>query len=180
MQTEHEIKILDINVNEIRSKLDKIGAVFVAEKNMRRYVYDIKNNTDGKESWLRLRDTGEKITLTIKEIHTDDIDGTKELEVDVGEFDKTNIILKKIGFIPKAYQENKRLSYRLNNNKVKIEIDFWPKIPPYIEIEADSNEQIKHTVKLLGFKMSDTTSIGVRKVFLKYGFDIDSFKELRF
>lgn len=176
MKDEIEVKILDINVDEIKEKLNSIGAKKHLERNMRRYVYDI--HPDDKNCWIRLRDDGEKVTLTLKEIHNDNIDGTKEAEIIVNNFDTTNLILNKLGFMAKAYQENKRISYKLG--EVEIEIDFWPKIPPYLEIEANSKEEIERVVKLLGFEMDQTTSINTRKVYQKYGLNIDEFKELKF
>ena len=76
MDTEFEVKILDIDVEEIKKKLDSIGAKKYLDRSMRRYVYDITPGDNSK--WLRLRDDGENTTLTIKEIHNDNIDGTKE------------------------------------------------------------------------------------------------------
>lgn len=176
MKTEYECRILDIDVEEIRKKLESIGAKKVKERSMRRYVYDIDPNRKG--FWIRLRDNGEKTTLTLKETVSDKIDGTKELEVTVDDFEKTNMILNRLGFVANACQENRRISFVYED--VEIEIDFWPKIPPYLEIEADSAEKIEKVVKLLGFEMSNTTSISIPKVYQKYGLDIHKFKELKF
>lgn len=176
MKTEYECRILDIDVEEIQKKLESIGAKKVKERAMRRYVYDIDPNREG--FWIRLRDNGEKTTLTLKEKVSDEIDGTKEIEISVDDFEKTNTLLNRLGFVAKAYQENRRISFVYKD--VEIEIDFWPKIPPYLEIEADSVEKVEKVVKLLGFKMSDTTYISIPKVYQKYGLDIDKFKELKF
>jgi adenylate cyclase class 2 len=176
MQAEYEVKILDVDVKEIKKKLEESGAKKYLERNMRRYVYDI--DPADQSRWIRLRDNGEKTTLTIKKIESDNIDGTKEIEVRVDDFDKTNQLLNELGLFHKAYQENKRISYRLNG--VKIEIDFWPKIPPYIEVEGVNQEETEKVVRILGFDMSQTTSMGVTKVYEKYGIDIHDFKELKF
>ena len=176
MKTEYESKILNINVEDIKDRLEKLGAKKYLERSMRRYVYDI--NPENKKSWIRLRDDDEKITLTIKEISSYEIDGTKEIEIIVSDFEKTNELLKKLGFMPKAYQENKRISYRLDG--VEIEIDFWPKIPPYLEVEGKSIEDVKKTIKLLGFEFSEATSLSTKEVYKKYGLKIHDFKELKF
>ena len=53
----------------IEKRLKKIGAKKIKERNMRRYVYDLKIDRDKKcGKWIRLRDNGEKITLTVKDI----------------------------------------------------------------------------------------------------------------
>lgn len=176
MQTEIEVKILEINVDEIIAKLNALGAKKIGEKMQKRFVYDF--NPKIENSWIRLRTDGAKTTLTVKEIHNDRIDGTKELEVVVDNFEKTNLLLEKLGYIAKGYQENKRISYILDN--VEIEIDFWPRIPPYLEIEARTILEVETMVKKLGFDILQSTSISTTKVYKKYGIDLDSIKELKF
>jgi adenylate cyclase class 2 len=180
METEFEVKIPDIDVEQIKKKLESIGAKKHLEREMKRYVYDI--DPKDQSTWIRLRDNGERVTLAIKKIHNDNIDGTKEISIVVDDFEKTNLLLNKLGFFHKAYQENKRISYLLDD--VKIEIDFWPKIPPkippYLEVEGKSAQEVEKVVKLLGFDSSQTTSIGVTKMYQRYGIDIDKFKELKF
>ena len=176
MKTEFEVKILEIDVDKIISKLDSLGAKKIGEKEQKRFVYDftpIKEN-----SWVRLRTNGQDTTLTIKEIQNDKIDGTKEIEISVDDFETTNIFLEKLGYIPKGYQENKRISYILNG--VEIEIDFWPKIPAYLEVEGKSIEDVEKTIQLLGYELTQTTSINTKKVYKNYGIDLEEMKELKF
>lgn len=176
MQTEFEVKILDINVEEIISKLEKLGATKVRDKFQKRYIYSFKPRKENY--WIRLRTDGNKTTLTIKEVHNDQIDGTQELEIIVDDFEKTNLLLEKLGYESEYFQENKRISYILDD--VEIEIDFWPKIPPYLEIEGKSIEEVHNMIKKLGFEISQTTSISTKEVYTKYSLDIHSFKELKF
>jgi adenylate cyclase, class 2 len=143
---------------------------------MKRYVYDI--DPEDQTTWVRLRDNGEKTTLTIKEIKHSGIDGTKELEIDVGDFEKANQILNKLKYSHKGYQENKRISYKFKN--VEIEIDLWPKIPPYVEFEGKSIEEIEEVVKLLGFEMENTTTLCNMDIYKKYGINLNEIKELKF
>ena len=176
MQTEFEAKILGINVDKVISKLTALGAKKVGEKMQKRFVYDFKPKR--KNSWIRLRTDGAKTTITIKEIQNDNIDGTKELEISVNDFEKTHLFLQKLGFIAKGYQENKRISYILNH--IEIEIDFWPQIPPYLEIEGKSKKQVEMMIKKLGFAVSQSTSINTTEVYKKYEIDLNSIKELKF
>ena len=92
MKTEFEVKILDIDVEKIKHKLEEIGAKKIAERNMRRYVYDLTMDREIGDcaKWIRLRDNGTQTTLTVKEIHSDKIGGTKEIEIEVGDFETTN------------------------------------------------------------------------------------------
>ena len=176
MDTEFEVKILDIDVDNIISKLESLGAKKLKEKDQKRYVYDFSPKKEN--SWIRLRTDGGKTTLTVKEIENHKINGTKEIEISVDDFEKTNLFLEKLGYSNKGYQENKRVSYILDN--VEIEIDFWPKIPPYLEIEGKSIQEVENIIKLMGYEKSQTTSINTTEVYKKYGIDIENIKELKF
>ena len=177
MKIEFEAKILDIDVDKIQDKLKVLGAKKLFDNKFRRYVYDIEGK-HGKE-WIRLRDEGNKVTLTFKKIEDEEkIEGTKEIEIDVSDFDDTHKLIEAVGFKHKAYQENRRIRYVLDG--VTVEIDFWPKIPPYLEVEGKSKKEVEDTVKKLGFDVSQTTSVNTDTVYTKYGLDIYKFKELKF
>ncbi|MGC9142953.1 MAG: adenylate cyclase, partial [Candidatus Micrarchaeia archaeon] len=75
-------------------------------------------------------------------------------------------------------QENKRTSYNLDG--VEISIDEWPKLPPILEIEADSEEKIKETIDKLGIKGRVLGNISWEKVYSLYGMDLRKFKILKF
>jgi adenylate cyclase class 2 len=143
---------------------------------MRRYVYDI---TPGDQSkWIRLRDTGNETTLTVKEITSDAIDGTHEIEVGVDDFATTNTLLGMLGFTPKSYQETKRTSFILDG--AQVEIDTWPQIPPYLEIEAGSKDEVIRVAGLLGYTEADLTGENTIKIYARYGIDLNAIPELRF
>ena len=80
MKTEFECRILDIDVEDFKDRLRKVNAQKITERNMRRFTYDVDPKLN---SWIRVRDDGERTTITYKRIHTDTIDGTKELEFGV-------------------------------------------------------------------------------------------------
>lgn len=176
MKTEYEARILEIEKQEFIKKIKDLGAIKVADYYQRRYIYDFNPAIKGK--WIRLRDTGRETTLTIKEITKDTIDGTKELEIKVSDFDTTDSILEELGYSHRLYQENKRTRYMLNS--VEIDIDSWPMIPTYVELEGDSEENILKLIKELGYSEEDIITYGVSKIYAHYGLDIDSYKELKF
>ena len=65
MNTECEIRILDIDVDIICDRLNGIGAKKIGEYNQKRYMYDAIPKEKGK--FIRLRTNGEETTLTYKE-----------------------------------------------------------------------------------------------------------------
>ena len=175
MHTEYEVRILEIDPEEIRKRLEKLHASFEWDHMQRRYVYDFIPKVDSK--WIRLRTNGDKTTLTIKNLVTSKIDGTQELEVEVDNFERTNLILKELGYVPKGYQENRRIQYLLNG--VEVDIDYWPLIPTYIEIEGQSEAAVYNAVEALGFKKEDCTTRDVEGIYLDYGHCLDTIYDLK-
>lgn len=174
---EYEARVLEVNKDELEKKLKSLGAEKIADFNYRRRVYDFNPRSDGK--WIRLRTDGNKTTLTLKEIKSKEIDGTIENEIEVSDFDATDIILNKLGYKAHTYQENKRTRYLLDG--VEIDIDTWPYIPTYVEIEGKSTKQVKEMIKKLGFDQNKVTSIDVQEVFKQfYNIDIAKMEEVRF
>jgi len=175
MAKEFETKVLDIDVKEIRDKLIKIGAKKKSEFSMRRWIFDIDSSQD---KWIRLRDDGEKITLTYKCKTGSGISETEEIEVEVSDFKNTAKILSNLNFEATYYQENKRELFILD--EIEFAIDSWPKIPPYLEIESSNEEKVKEGLKLLGLEKKDIGNVTVKNVYLKYKIDLHSFKKLKF
>ena len=153
MEIEYEVRFLEIDKERIIERLEELGAIKKGDYNQKRYVYNLVPSQEGK--WIRLRTNGSITTLTYKDIEKDTVDGTREVEVQVDDFEKTNELLERIGFKNKGYQENKRTQYILNG--VEIDIDSWPMIPTYLEIEGKSEEEIIKIQKLLNMDESKKT-----------------------
>ncbi len=177
MSVEYEARVLEINKEELENKLNSLGATKIADFNYKRKVYDFNPATNNK--WIRLRTNGEKTTLTIKEIKSQEIDGTEESEIEVSDFEEADIILNKLGYKSHQYQENKRTRYILDG--VEIDIDTWPYIPTYVEIEGKSVDEVTEMIDKLGLTDYEITSIDVQGVFNKYyNIDIKQMPELTF
>lgn len=168
MRTEIEARLLGINEEEFIALMKKHNATFVGDWLMIRNCYDFKPVDDKK--WIRLRTTGEETTLTIKEIVDDGIEGTHELEIVVSDFDATNEILNKLGYVARSSQTNRRIRYILDD--VEIDIDFWPLIPTYVEFEADSTEKIKNLCNKLDIDFEKLTTMSVPEVYDFYGHNV--------
>ena len=65
----------------------------------------------------------------------------------------------------------------MSNNT--IDIDYWPMIPTYLEIEGSSEEDVLQIVELLGFSRNDYTSRDVKGIYLDYGYSLDEIYELK-
>lgn len=143
----------------------------------RRYTYDVIPAERNK--WVRLRTNGKKTTLAIKHVTGEGISDTKEVEVEVSDFEMTATLLEEMGVKAKSYQENYRTLYELNG--AEIMLDEWPLIPPYVEIEATRPAVVEETIKMLGFDPEAATGLDVSSVYEQiYKIDIDNMPELKF
>lgn len=173
---EYEARILEIDHDEIIKKLESLGAEFVFDSMQKRYVYDVKPVQPNK--WIRLRQNQDGTTLTIKDLSAKTIDGTEEIEIKVDDFDTTNELLEELGYVNRGFQENRRVQYRLDG--VEIDLDRWPLIPEYLEIEGQSEEDVYKTIEKLGFSKQDIITLDVSSIYTHYGFNGDSLGDLSF
>ncbi|WP_371793573.1 CYTH domain-containing protein [Streptomyces sp. NBC_01471] len=173
---EYEAKHLDIDPQAMTAHIAEAGGKHVGDQLMRRYVYDTLPAVAGR--WIRLRDTGRAVTLCVKEITSDEIDGTSETETTVGDFETAHALLGRMGIAPRSYQENHRSSWLLDG--VRLEIDSWPLIPPYLEIEGDDAEHVRSTARRLSIPADSLTSENTTKIYARYGIDLETVADLRF
>lgn len=182
MQKEFETQILDIDIEKIKQKLRKLGAKEYEEVFQKRWIFDIQRpnkNIPGAGEWIRLRQAGEKSTLTYKKRTGTGISDTDEIETEIEDFDKTSEIFSKLNcFIGKYYQENKRKSFELDGTK--FEFDTWPMIPTFLEIESKSEKMVKECLKMLGLEGKDIGHPGLIEIYSKYGINLHKYKELKF
>lgn len=176
---ECEIRVLEINIKEIASKLKALGAEKLWARTFNRIVLDFPDKQLEKEqSWIRLRTDGKEHSITLKQILNKEIDGTKEIEIKVSDFEETRALLKHLGLQELYLQENKRTHFKYKD--IEFDIDEWPLIPPYLEIEAGSKERVLEGLKMLGFSEEQATTLHGKEIYSHYGIDAHSFKELKF
>lgn len=176
MNTEYEIRILNIDVDKIIYKLEDMGAKKIGSYNQRRYVYDIMPNKS--DIFVRVRDNGEVVTITYKDKTIRTISGTKELEFEVSDFDKANELLNILGFNNGHYVENKRITYEIRD--AEIDIDTYPGIPAYMEIEGKNEEIVKKYIDELELNDYEQTCDSIFKIYARYGLDISDKRDLVF
>lgn len=183
---EIEVVYTDINIAEIEKKLAKIGAKKISDIFYKITVFDYPDlRLNSKGAWLRLRDDGKKVELTYKErqgmnkgkSHGED-KGMKEIEIEVSDFKKTIQLLLSLGVIEKFYQEKKRI--RWQKGDVTFDIDIWPKLNPYLEIESDSMDKIDESIKELGLDISKKRIINNFMIYKENGIDILKYQRMGF
>ena len=164
MKTEFEATFLNIDKHTLRLQLKDAGAEVVHEEFlMKRVVFFPPKHLEG--AWMRVREEYGKITMSIKQIKGNLIHDQKEVEVKINDVQAGIEFLESQGAVKKAYQENKREKWIKDN--VEICIDTWPGLSPFVEIEGDSEEQVKKISKELNFDWNDAVFGDVSIIYKK-------------
>ncbi len=157
MNTEIEVKFLHINHEEIRVRLKDAGFVCVIPMRlMRRAIIDYADRrlqVSVPNSYIRVRDEGDKVTLTYKQFASLSIDGAQEVEVVTSSFVDTVKIFTAIGFEVVSLQESKRETWK--SAACEVVLDEWPWLDPYIEIEAPTESEVREVSVQLGLDWSE-------------------------
>jgi len=152
---EIEVKILNIDKEKIIKKLLELGAEKVFDGPMKTIYLDLNNELRNSGKMLRIRQKGDKCIVTLK-IKKED-SGTKindEYETEVKNFEEAIKLFQNLGFKVFATDFRKRISYKIKNSLV--EINIYDDIPPFLEVEAPTKEELKEIVNLLGFSLDQT------------------------
>ncbi len=150
---------------------------------MRRKNYDYPDKRlDKIGGWIRVRDEGNKVTLSYKQLNDRTLHGTKEVSVVVDDFDKTGQFLEAIGMEAKAYQETKREKWKYMD--VEVTIDTWPWVPTFVELEGPTEEVVRNVAANLGFDWSKAMHGSVETIYqMHYDFteeEIDNWESITF
>jgi len=164
MKAEIEAKFPGVSHDDVRAKLKEHGAACEHPMRlMRRVAIDSDFMRTGKDSFLRVRDEGHRVTLTYKQFDELSVDGAKEIEVEVSSYEDMIAILEQAGLVAHTSQETKRENWRLGD--VEIMLDEWPWIRPYVEIEAPTEEELREVASKLDFEWSDAVFGDVMAVY---------------
>lgn len=164
---ELEIKIVDIDPDEIRGKMETIGAVLVKKENQVNKIFDFDDKRLLKnKGYARIR-TVEDILgsehrsymTTKKLISQERFKVMEENEVEISDSAEGENIFRALGLVEYSSIKRYRESYRYKDSLIEIDINdkaFFP--VPYIEIETGSEQELEEIVGLLGYEMKDATS----------------------
>ncbi|NCU30590.1 CYTH domain-containing protein [Candidatus Saccharibacteria bacterium] len=174
MNTEIEAKFYGVNHDDIRAILTGLGAICEKPmRTMRRYTFD-NPAMKAKGGWIRVRDEGDKVTTAYKQIDKLSLDGMKEIELEVSDFDNMVDIYRALELEGGSYQESKRETCKLGD--VEIVLDEWPWLQPLIEVEGPSELRVAEVAEQLGFDMNSAMHGDITVVYkIQYPFLGDSF-----
>lgn len=142
------------------------------------FINKFHNNS---KKWIRVRQTNDKSTIAVKHILADN--GTNlqqmlETEIEVKSINEANNLLESLGYVYKSYQEKERITYILDG--YELDIDTWPGIPTYVEVEGESEKDLEKILKKIGYTMKDTVSCTADEVYKMYGLSMFENRNLKF
>ena len=88
------------------------------------------------------------------------VEGAKEIEVQVSDFDKTVQLLQQVGLDYRSLQESRRENWRVGN--VEVMLDEWPWLKPYAEIEGESEAGLKDMAEITSLWCPVSNNIPLR------------------
>lgn len=146
---EIEVRFLEIDPKQIIQKVKSLGGEDFGEDTLQEKIfYDKDLNWQYKErKQARIRKTNKDIFMAFKHITKNSATGTIELEFKIEDPETASKFLQAIGLVLYRTQERKR--HKLTLNEVIIDIDFYPKVPPLVELEGPSEKKLKEVAKLL-------------------------------
>jgi len=174
MQIEYEATYTNIDKDEVRGRLKKAGAELAKpEVLQKRVVFHFPEGHARQGAWARVRDEGDKITMSIKQtVEGGKIDEQFETCFNVSDFNEAVKFLEFLGCRQKAYQETKRELWMLDD--VEVTIDEWPFLEPFVEIEGPSEESVKKASDKLSFDYKTAYFGPVGGIYAaKYGLSTD-------
>lgn len=165
---EIEMKILNQKHETLEPKILQLGGKKTFERVLTTIIFD-KNSSllDSKKS-LRLRQEGDKCILCFKKaIQNKNTKMAEEHEIEVSDFQTTRTILNGLGYEERLTFKKQRVSYKLGNVEFDFDLLFDQTVPEFLEIEAESEEELYSVVELLGFSKSDCKNMNGSDV-IKY------------
>lgn len=179
MKKEIEARFIEVNTDEITRKALSLGGIDEGEYLLEETIfYDNELTWSSLGKYVRIRSYSNKHVVTYKEINTDAIDGAEEVEFTVDKPEQLKEFLEKIKLTPFRVQQKKRRKIKFDG--VVLDIDFWPKIPPMLEIEGDSEKLIKEMVEKLDLDWSKALFIDPKQIIENYGYDVTNMRYFTF
>lgn len=169
MEVEYEARFLEIDRDEIINKIKALGGILKQSKTVyKRAVFKLCDSNTG---FVRVRDEGDKVTLTAKIYKDPKFPQEYELQIK-DEFENGQAFLQALNLSEKAYHETMREKWRIPFGKkyelCEVAIDYIPGLPMYAEVECKTLQDLNKSIKLLGLDKTKMRTGGYGDVFVEY------------
>ena len=172
----------DMNINDFSELLTMNKSnIIIKLKDSKLLNEKISNKLINPNKWVRLRKSNDEIELTLKHIYEKDshnIQKVKECEINVSDLSETNLLLNEVGIVNRNYQEKIRYSFVYKT--AEIELDEWPLLEPYMEIECDNEKVIEEIIESLNLHNKEIVSLNTEQLYKRKGIDILKISDLSF
>jgi adenylate cyclase class 2 len=135
MPLEYEYTFRKYDKNNVIKKLKKIGAKKFGHFIFRVIIFQHPDKSN--DSYIRIRDEGHKITLTIK-TKSKNTQFSNENEIIIDNFDVAEKMLYLLGCTKKYHYEKMREIWKLKNSEIIF--DIAPGITEMMEIESPTKK----------------------------------------
>ncbi len=173
---EIEIKVLDVDKEKIISKLESIGAKKVFDGKLASIKFDFDDGRISKnDELLRIVNSGNETVLTFKgKPENSEFKVREEIEFKLSNDPNLIKILNLIGIKEKSFHEKFRTSYVFKD--IRFELDSYPGLPTYLEIEASDEKRVKDGLDLLGLDITQTTKKTAAQILTEHGIEKQNIK----
>lgn len=161
---EIEVRFLEIDKDALIAKLRELGAEDLGEDLLdEKIIYD-KELTwrDGVRKILRMRTRKGRTMLTYKHRIETSAEGTEEIEFEVQDTVAAEALLERLGY--EMYRAQQKLRHSFHLGEVIVDIDTWPRIPTYVELEGPSVEALQEAAALLGLDWKNVELRNPRRI----------------
>lgn len=162
---EIEVRFLEIDKDALVARLRELGAKDGGEDMLEEVIcYDKAlewRKPTGKEI-VRLRTIGSRSVLAYKCRYSLTVDGVEEIEFEVSDPGKAILFLDRLGYPAYRLQQKRRHTFMLDG--VTVDIDTWPRVPTYVELEGEHEESLRNVAEKLGLEWSDAVLESPRTV----------------
>jgi adenylate cyclase class 2 len=147
---EIEVKFLEIDKPKLIEKLKSLGASDLGEELLTQKIFrDKAGKWKNEGKFARIRMTSKGIVFTYKHVENRTATGTIEIEFEITQPDKLEAFL--IAMDLELVHESEKRRHKFRTDNIIVDIDTWPKIPTFVELEGPTEESIKNLTSKLGF-----------------------------
>ncbi len=164
---EIEVRFLDIDKKSLEKKLHELAAEDKGEDFLEESIFcDAAHTWHDEKKFVRLRKSAGGIFITFKQRKEYTATGTREVEIRVDNFEHARVLLEDIGLVEYRTQEKRRHTFVLDG--VTVDIDTWPSVPTFMELEGESEDALRQMAEKLGFNWAKVVTEPPSVVINKY------------
>ncbi|WP_297280625.1 class IV adenylate cyclase [uncultured Anaerococcus sp.] len=170
MQREIEVKVMDIDINQMEEKLIELGAKKVNHEFQKNYTF-VPKGGEFDNGYLRIRETNadgdnKSIELTFKEVKSDsEFRVNNEYTVTIDSVSVMIKILEQLGVKLQYEGEKERTSYSYKGQR--FDLDIWDKKTypnPYMEIEFTNKSKMDEILEDLDIDKANVTNESITEL----------------